>query len=308
MLLRFFALRRAEALAAADTRTLKRALYVLLACLWCATLDAAQPSRIVSTSPSITETLFALGLGDRVVGVSTFCRFPVAVEALPKIGTFLRPDAELIARLRPDLVVIHAGPSGIEQRLSALRIPFATVERGRLPGVYSSIRTIATAAGVPDEAGTLITRLESRLQRVRLAVAGRTPQRVLLIIGRRAGTLTDLIAVGRNSYLTDLLTIAGGINVLADEGLPEYPRISMETVIRLAPDVIIDMGDMGDAPEERRARRVTTEGLWKKQPLAASRAGRVHAVMSDAFVVPGPRVVEAAETMASWLHGVTGAP
>lgn len=290
------------------TRRLKPALYIAFACLWCATLGAAQSSRIVSTSPSITETLFALGLGDRVVGVSTFCRFPPGVEALPKVGTFLRPDAELIARLRPDLVVMHAGPSGIEQRLSALHIPFATVERGRLPGVYSSIRTIAAAAGVPDHAGTLIARLESRLQRVRAGVAGRAPQRVLLIIGRRAGTLTDLIAVGRDSYLTDLLAIAGGVNVLADEGLPEYPRISMETVIRLAPDVIIDAGDMGDALEERRARQVTTEALWKKQPLAASRAGRVHAVTSDAFVVPGPRVVEAAETMASWLHGAAVAP
>jgi len=283
-------------------------LAVLIACLWCATLGAAPPARIVSTSPSITEALFALGLGDRVMGTSTFCRFPAAAVSLPKIGTFLRPDAELIARLRPDLVVIHAGPSGIEQRLSALRIPFATVERGRLPGVYSSIRTIATAAGVPDRAETLIAQLQSRLQSVRGAVAGRTPQRVLLIVGRRAGTLTDLIAVGRESYLTDLVTIAGGVNVLADEGLPEYPRISMETVIRLAPDVIMDAGDMGDALEERQARKMTTETLWKAQPLAASRASRVHAVTSDAFVVPGPRVVEAAETMALWLHGVAVAP
>jgi iron complex transport system substrate-binding protein len=265
---------------------------------------AAPSTRIVSTSPSITEILFALGLGDRVVGVSTFCRFPPAVGSLPKIGTFLRSDAELIARLRPDLVVIHAGPSGIEQRLSALRIPFVTVERGRLSGAYSSIRRIATAAGVPDRAGTLIAGLENRLQRVRSGVAGRKPQRTLLIVGRRAGTLTDLIAVGRESYLTDLLTIAGGVNVLASDSLPEYPRISMETVIRLAPDVIIDAGDMGDALEERKARQITTETLWQRQPLAASRAGRVHAVTSDAFVVPGPRVVEAAETMALWLHGV----
>ena len=98
-------------------------LTVLSHALWWTTLGAAPSARIVSTSPSITETLFALGLGDRVVGVSTFCRFPAAAVTLPKIGTFLRPDAELIARLRPDLVVIHAGPSGIEQRLSALAHP-----------------------------------------------------------------------------------------------------------------------------------------------------------------------------------------
>jgi iron complex transport system substrate-binding protein len=146
--------------------------------------------------------------------------------------------------------------------------------------------------------------LKARLDRVRAAVAGRRPQRVLLIVGRRPGTLTDLVAVGRNSYLSDLAAAAGGVNVLSGDGLPEYPRISMETVIRLAPDVIIDAGDMGDTPEERRSRQAATEALWKRQQLAAARGGRVHAVISDAFVVPGPRVVEATETMARWLHGI----
>ena len=75
-----------------------------------------------------------------------------------------------------------------------------------------------------------------------------------MIVGRRAGTLTDLIGVGRDSYLSDLVDIAGGVNVLGGRGLPEYPRISMETVIRLAPDVIVDAGDMGDTPADRMRR------------------------------------------------------
>lgn len=260
--------------------------------------------RIVSTSPSITETLFALDLGDRVVAVSRYCRFPPAVAALPKVGTFLQPDVELIARLRPDLTIVHPGPNGLERRLAVVKVPFITVERGGLASVFSSIRTIGAAARVPDRAEALVMTLEARLNLVRAAVAGRRPQKVLLIVGRRPGTLTDLVAVGRSSYMSDLAAIAGGVNVLSDQGLPEYPRISMETVIRLAPDVIIDAGDMGDTPEERRSRQVLTEGLWKRQRIEAARTGRVHAVISDAFVIPGPRVVEATETMARWLHGV----
>ncbi len=89
-------------------------------CLCAAPVEAADPARIVSTSPSITETLFALGLGERVVGVSTYCRYPQAALRLPKVGTFMRPDAELIARLRPDLVIVHAGPHTVPQQLSAL--------------------------------------------------------------------------------------------------------------------------------------------------------------------------------------------
>jgi iron complex transport system substrate-binding protein len=280
-------------------------LTVLIACLWAAAPQGAQvPARIVSTSPSITETLFALGLGDRVVAVSRYCRYPAEAAALPKVGTFLQPDVELIARLRPDLTIVHPGPNGLDRRLATLKIPFVTVQRGSLSSVFSSIRTIGAAAGISDRASALVATLEARLQRVRTMVAGRRPQKVLLIVGRRPGTLTDLIAVSRSSYLSDLATIAGGVNVLSDDSLPEYPRISMETVIRLGPDVIIDAGDMGDRPEEREARQVVTEGLWKRQQLAAARTGRIHAVISDAFVIPGPRVVEAAETMALWLHGL----
>ena len=99
------------------------------------TLLAAQtiPARIVSTSPSITETMFALGLGDRVVGVSTYCWFPPAVATLPKVGTFLKPDAELIARLRPDLVFVHRGPHPAASQLATLKIR-AGGHRTRLAG------------------------------------------------------------------------------------------------------------------------------------------------------------------------------
>ena len=262
------------------------------------------PARIVSTSPSITETLFALGLGNQVVGVSTYCRFPPEVNKLPKVGTFLRPSPELIARLTPSLVILHAGPNDAAQQLAKLRVPFITVERGTLPAVFSSINAIGKAAGTPERAATLVASLETRLDRIRANVSGRAPKKVLIIMGRRAGTLTDVIAVGPRSYLHDLVGIAGGVNVLADSRL-EYPRISMESIIRLDPDVIIDAGDMGDTPDDRERRRAMTEKLWQAQTLVrAARTGHVHAITSDIFVVPGPRVVEAAETMARWLHGV----
>jgi iron complex transport system substrate-binding protein len=125
---------------------------------------------------------------------------------------------------------------------------------------------------------------------------------VLIVVSRSAGGLSDLVAVGRGSYLHELVGVAGGVNVLDDPGL-RYPRISMETVIRLAPDVIVDAADMGDTVEEHVRRRPVTEALWKRQTsVAAARTGGVHAVTSDAFVVPGPRMVEAAETLAGWLR------
>jgi iron complex transport system substrate-binding protein len=297
-------------------RRVRRALlasFVLVASL--ATLSHAQaqaqtPARIVSTSPSITETLFALGLGDRVVGVSRFCRYPAAVTALPKVGTFLKPDTEIIASLRPDLVCVHAGPNTAASQLQTLGIRTATIDRGALPAVFTMIRQLGTAAAVPDRADRLIANLQAGLDRVKAAVATRAPRKVLIIVGRRTGTLTDLVAVGSGSYLHDLATIAGGTNVLADAKVA-YPRISMETVIGLAPDVIIDVGEMGESPADADRRRTATEALWKEQTLVKAvrdardaRDGGVHATTDEAFVVPGPRILDVARTMAFWFHGV----
>jgi iron complex transport system substrate-binding protein len=286
--------------------TIRRtAIWVAIVCaaIQSAHLQAAAPVRIVSTSPSITETLFALGLGDRVVGVSTYCRFPPDAAKLPKIGTFLKPDVELIARLRPDLVVVHEVSTGIDRRLASLRIPFLVVDRGTLGGVFSSIRQIATAAGVSASADALIATIERRLQAVRRDGAAAPHPRVLFIIGRSPGALTDLVAVGAGSYINDLIEIAGGTNVLAIAGQPEYPRISMETVLRLDPDVVVDTVDMGETEAERRQRQAINERLWSAYgSLSAVKAKRVHAATTDALVVPGPRVVEAAEWVATLLR------
>jgi iron complex transport system substrate-binding protein len=263
-------------------------------------------SRIVSTSPSITETLFALGLGDRVVGVSTFCRFPPQVATLPKVGTFLKPDAELIAGLRPDLVVLHEASNGLDRRLASLHIPFVVVDRGALASVFASIRQIAVAAGTPARADTLVADIERRLQAVRARAIAPRP-RVLFIIGRRPGMLADLVAVGPGSYLNDLIDIAGATNVLALAGQPEYPRISMETVLRLDPDVIVDTVDMGETEAEWQRRQPINERLWTAYgTLTAVKTRRLYAATNDALVVPGPRVVEAAEWVAALLRGTPG--
>ena len=277
--------------------------------LWTLALSAAQPvpapRRIVSTSPSITETLFALELGDRVVGVSTYCRFPPTVARIAKVGTFLKPDAEIIARLEPDLVFVHTGPNSIPSQLATLGIRTAIIDRGSLPSVFSTIRQIGTAAGAPDRADRLLRNIEMRLDRVKAEVSRKSPRKVLIIVGRRTGTLTDIVAVGRGSYLHEIAALAGGVNVLGATETPEYPRISMETVISLAPDVIVDVGEMGESPRDSERRRAITESLWRKQTLVkAVREGGVHATTDDAFVVPGPRIVDVAETMAAWFHGV----
>lgn len=261
----------------------------------------ATPSRIVSTSPSITETLFALGLGPKVVGVSQYCRYPPEVVRLPKVGTFLQPDAERILALRPDLVFVTPVASGLGPQLLAMHIRTVEVDYGTMASVFDGVQTIAEAAGVAPRGARLVADLEAKLAEIRRSAEGRPRPTVLFIIGRRPGTLADLVGVGPHSYIDSLIDIAGGRNVLSARTLPEYPRLSMETVLRLDPDVIVDTVDMGDTAAERDARRPVNERLWAAYgELRAVKAHAVYADTTDALVVPGPRITNAA----GWLAGL----
>jgi iron complex transport system substrate-binding protein len=263
-----------------------------------------RPRRIVSTAPSITEALFALGLGDEVVGVSRFCDFPAVVQKLPKVGTYLAPDAEAIARLTPDLVVLQRVSTELTNRLQALQIAFIEVPHGTLNDVYTGIALIAKAAGVPERANVLIDRMKHDLAVVQTKAKQLPSPHVLVIVSRRPGMLADLTAVGPDSYLQELLEIAGGTNVLAKPGLPLYPRISLETVLREDPDVILDLSGQQESEAERQAASSQVLALWKQNPqLTAVRNGRVIVGTSNALLVPGPRAPEAAQLLFEYMHG-----
>jgi iron complex transport system substrate-binding protein len=127
---------------------------------------------------------------------------------------------------------------------------------------------------------------------------------VMVIMARRQGMLADLIAIGPDNYVNQILQIAGGTNVLAKPGLPQYPRISLETVLRENPDVILDLSGSQESEAERQAARAGSLALWRQNgELNAVRNGRVYIGTSNALLVPGPRSVEAAQRMFDYMHG-----
>ncbi|HMF79632.1 MAG TPA: helical backbone metal receptor [Bryobacteraceae bacterium] len=273
---------------------------ILLIAVFLLQAAQAQPRRIVSTAPSITETLFALGLGPSVVGVSNYCRFPPEVIKLPKVGAYLKPDAEAIARLSPDLVVIKKLSNDLAARLTALGIPYVEVELGTLPQLYATIETLGKAAGAGMQAKTLINGIQGRLNAVRQKAAGLPKPKVLFLVGRRPGTLADFVAVGSDSYLNQLIETAGGVNVLQQPSLPAYPRISLETVIRSNPDFIIDTSTPMMGNDQARA---ASEVLWQEhKELTAVLNHHLRVLNADEFVVPGRRVAEVVEMLFGILH------
>jgi iron complex transport system substrate-binding protein len=266
-----------------------------------------KPQRIVSTAPNITETLFALGVGDKVVGVSQFCNYPPEAQKLPRIGSYVKPDVEAIARLAPDLVILQERQSTVSERLSALHVPFIVVPHSTLNDIYIEIQLIGSAAGVPGQAAVLISQIRDSLSAIQSKAKELPSPRVVVIVDRQQGTLNNLTAVGPDNYVNQVLEIAGGTNVLAKTGLPQYPHISLETVLRENPDVIIDLSGTQETEAARRASRAATLSLWARyQDLAAVRSGHVYAGTTDSLVVPGPRTPIATQRLFDFVHGIGG--
>ncbi|MCC6585074.1 MAG: cobalamin-binding protein [Bryobacterales bacterium] len=267
-----------------------------------ALLLAAAPQRIVSTTPSITEILFALGLGGKVVGVTNYCRYPAEARKLPKIGTYIQPDLERITALRPDLVVIQKNPIQLQTKLQRLGLKVLELEYDTVEQTYGAIEQMALTAGVKEKGTALNARLRGELQDIRDKTRTAKVQSMVFIIGRNPGAVEGLIAVGRASYLADLFQIAGGRNAFQDT-VASYPKITMEELLSRNPDVIVDMGDMAQTEGVTEAQRKAVIQLWSRhRALKAVRENRVFAVASDAYVVPGPRMVDAARAFARMLH------
>ena len=278
----------------------------ILACLAAAAaaghVHAQAPRRIVSTAPSITELLYALGLGDRVVGVDRFSRYPPEALRKAKIGDYANPNLEAIAALRPDLVIIPVNPVKLAERLAVLRLKTLEIDQENLAKLYASFRVIGQATGTVAQAAKLEADVRTRLEAVRARAAPLKKTRMMFVVGRTPNRLDGLIVVGQASYLNEVLALAGGENVFRD-AVASYPGVSLEEVLARNPDVIVDMGDMSDTVGVTDEHKREVIGLWERlSSVAAVKQHRVYAVASDVYVEPGPRVVDAAQAFLEMLH------
>src|SRR5581483_2364976 len=210
---------------------------------------AADPQRIVSLAPSITETLFALGLGDRVVGVTSYCDYPPEATAKEKVGDTLRPSIEKIVALRPDLVVASTS-SQLEQfirQLDNLGIPVYVSNPRTVAGVIETIARIGTLTGATRRADELLDGLQKRMASLDARLQGAPRPRVLLILSTE-----PLITAGGSTFVNDLIERAGGQSIAARE-TAEYPQYSLETAVAARPEVIFLQAQEARLPERLRA-------------------------------------------------------
>jgi iron complex transport system substrate-binding protein len=263
------------------------------------TRAADEPRRIISLVPATTEMLFAIGAGDRLAGVSNYDRFPPDVARLPKVGGFLDPDVERLLSLKPDLVIVYDTQTDLKRQLERARIPmFGYVHRG-LPDITDTMRALGERIGMKAAADAAAARIEQQLAAISARVAGRPRPKTLLVFGRERGTLRRIDASGGYGFLHDLLELAGGADVLGDIN-KALVDMSTEMILTRAPEAILEL-HYGDSlkPDQFDAER----RVWNALPsVPAVRNNRVFLLSGDEFVIPGPRVVIAAERFARTLH------
>ncbi len=252
-------------------------------------VDAAA-LRIVSLAPSITETLFALGAGAEVVGVSDLSDFPPEARSIERVGSYMKPNVEVVVAHRPDLVIAVPSPGNREavEALMSLGLRVLVVEEGSTIGdVLASITRVADECGRREAGRRLVEQLRERIAAVRRRVAPLPRVRVLMVVGEN-----PLVAVGDGNLLDELLREAGADNVAASLG--RWPRLSVEFVVKSAPAVVIDsiMGDEAAADLS----------FYEDLRLEAGKRGRIYAVRLDEVLRPGPRLGEGLERLARLLH------
>ncbi|HEY3358812.1 MAG TPA: helical backbone metal receptor [Polyangia bacterium] len=252
------------------------------------------PARIVALTPSLVEITFALGLGPRVVGVSSFANYPPEAAKLAKVGDFLQPSIERIASLRPDLVLLDAVQVSPAAALRAAGIRSLALPIESIEDVRRAIRAVGAATGAETRAAQLLRELDADLAAASVRAEGRPRPRVLFAVDRELGSLRNLVCAGPSTYLDELIRRAGGDNVLADAKL-RFLRVAPEEILARAPTVILD------AVHTRDVQRARAD--WQAlATVPAVARGRVYVLADPAFVTPGPRLGQMLKRLAEMLH------
>ncbi|NDD64249.1 MAG: cobalamin-binding protein, partial [Acidobacteria bacterium] len=251
-----------------------------------------RPERIISLAPNLTEILFAIGLGDRIVGVTSYCDFPAAALTKARVGDTITPNPERVIALKPDLVLVTTSSQleSLTRQLDRLSIPVYVTNPRTVRDIVVTIRLLGEVTGEQKRAGELANEMERRLRQIEGRVSRLPRLRVLYML-----QLDPLIVPGRRTFLNDMITIAGG-ELISGMEEADYPQFSRESVLVRAPEVILLPSGHGTGGIDIDAVR----NLFRRTPAVS--ANRVLTIDADLVDRPGPRIIDGLEQIAQALH------
>lgn len=257
--------------------------------------------RLISLSPSITETIYALGLADRLVAVTDYCDYPPEAQSLPTVGGYTDPSLEAIVANEPDLVILLQSQQQLRQQLNRLGIATHSIDNSTLLGIEAAIASIAQVTGQKQQATTLLDTIHRTIEQVQHKVSTQPPVRTLISIAHYVHTekLDIVYIAGQRDFYNDLLQLAGGSNVYTDHHI-KVPSISEEGIIRMNPDVIIDI--FPEADDHQSDMNLVRQQWLKLDAVSAVQQQRVHIIERDYASIPGPRIFKLLPEIAQLLH------
>lgn len=259
------------------------------------------PQRIISLAPSITETLFAIEAGDKLIAVTDYCQYPAQVKNLPKVGGYLDPNLEQIVRLDADMVILLERQHALKKQLQQLGIATLSIDNSSLAGIRRSIIDIAAATGQIAQAENLIRDFDDRLETLRQKVASHPKPNVLIAIAHSSNThyLDKVYIAGQQDFYNDLLPFIGATNVYQGTRL-RVPALSTEGLLRLNPEIIIDIFPDAEVYSPDIA---ALKQQWQRlDKINAIQNNQLHIIQADYAVIPGPRIIQLAEHLAQIFH------
>lgn len=251
--------------------------------------------RIVSTAPSITETLFELGLGSNIAGVTENCHFPDVVKYIPKIGEVLDINLESILMLKPDTVFVISANQSLKNKLESLKIKTVAVDQSTIEGFMTSLDIIGKECLVSERSAQLKKNISDRMK----PISGGAFKKVMIVAGRDyfSKNIKDVYIAGSDRFYSELLKIAGAENVY--DGDLGYPKIQIEGIISMNPDIIIDVVTIGKECEKQKE---TLEKSWYSiKDVNAVKNDKVFVVCKDYWSIPGPRFVNIIEELSAMV-------
>ena len=264
---------------------------------------AERAERIVSMSPNLTQALFMIGAGDRVVGVSDFCTSPAEVLSLPRVGGWANPNYERLIALQPDLIVVLGQHDAVADFGRRRGIEVQRIDMVSSATIRSGVLRLGELTGREDDATSFALRFDAELEALRQAADAIAPEqrpRVFISITRSPGSVASLFSIGGGNYLDEAVRLAGGVNVFADLRHP-FPQVSQESLLVRRPDVILELTS-GQAPTEAQRSRLVED--WRRFPtLPAVRSGRIVVLDDPEFLIAGPGFPDLVRRLRAAIHG-----
>lgn len=255
--------------------------------------------RIVTLAPSVTEVIFALGLGQQVVGVTKYCRYPEEALAKPKIGGFLDSNTEVIYSSRPSVVFALRETEATVKRLKELGIHVVVLNHDTLSGIKESIKVVGELCGVSDKANQVVTELNDEESKIVTSVQKEQKRNALVVVGRTSEgrATTGVYISGRDGFYTEVLKLLNIENVNARQTIA-LPTVSLEGIAQLNPDIIVEIVNIDDTTDASELHE-----YWEQFPgIKAVKEKRVFFFSEDFASIPGPRYIYLAKALAQKVY------